>query len=60
MLWGVGITDIPDSRTRGLSVVGLGVGNKNTGPPDFRTRRPVAPTVLQGVFLLDTPLKVRV
>ena len=43
---GVGITDIPDSRTRGHQWVGLGAGNKNTGPPDSRTRGPVAPTVL--------------
>ena len=43
---GIGITDIPDSRTRGPSRVGLQAGIQNTGLPDSRTRGPVAPTVI--------------
>ena len=46
MLWGVEITDIPDSRTR---VIRGGVGeqmNKNTRMPDSRTKGPAAPAVL--------------
>ena len=43
---GVGITDIPDSRTRGPAGVGMGAGKTNTGMPDSITRGPVAPAVL--------------
>ena len=33
----VGITDIPDSRIRGQSGLGLGAGKQNTGLSDSRT-----------------------
>ena len=42
----VGITYIPNSRTRGPSGLGLGEGKIYTGPPDSRIRGSSAPTVL--------------